>query len=81
MPLIHTDFKREWIDSVLGIHTRNIWDFNTGWPRKNGTGYFLHYVDAIKLVSVYEETSPEKNGTKISNFGVASQNGIHSRLV
>ena len=43
--------------------------FNTGWPRKNGTGYFPQDVDAIKLVSVYEVTSPEKNDTKISNFG------------
>ena len=42
----------------------------TGWPRKNGTGYFSQYVDAITvLVSVYEVTSPEKNDTKISNFG------------
>ena len=39
-------------------------------PEKNGTGYFLQYVDALTgMVSVYGITSPEKNYTKISNFG------------
>ena len=41
----------------------------TGWPIKNGTAYFSQYVEAI--ISVYEETSPEKNDTKISNLGLA----------
>ena len=47
------------------------WD-NTGWPRKNGTAYFPQYVDAITGISVWEATSPEKNDTKISNFGSIS---------
>ena len=41
----------------------------TGWPRKNGTAYFPQYLDAITGITVYGVTSPEKNDTKISNFG------------
>ena len=33
---------------------------NTGWPRKNGTGYFPHYVDAITGISVWDNFSWEK---------------------
>ena len=41
----------------------------TGWPIKNGMKYFSKYVEAI--LSVYEDTSPEKKYTKVSNFGLA----------
>ena len=36
--------------------------------QKNGTAYFPQYVDAITNI-VYEVASPEKNDTKITNFG------------
>ena len=42
----------------------------TGGPIKNERAYFQQYVDAITAgISVYKVTSPEKNNTKINNFG------------
>ena len=34
--------------------------FYTGWPRKNGTGYFPQYVDAITGIRVWGDFSWEK---------------------
>ena len=42
-----------------------------GGPEKNGTGYFLQYVDAITGIRIWGNFSREKNYTKISNFGSA----------
>ena len=50
----------------LYINFEENYERYTEWPRKNGTGYFPQYVDAITGISVWV-TSPEKH-TKISNF-------------
>ena len=38
----------------------SIWRQYTGWPRRNGTGYFPQYVDAITDVSVWGNCSLDK---------------------
>ena len=42
-------------------------------PEKNGTGYFLQYVDALTgMVSVYGITSPEKTLYQDKQFWLSS---------
>ena len=59
---------QEVIVQVADNFSREISISYTGWPRKNETAHFPQYV-MQQLISVYGVISPEKNNTKIGNFG------------
>ena len=54
---------------LIGHCESSVWiNHIQGGPEKNGMAYFPQYVDAITVISVWGN-SPDKNDTKISNFG------------
>ena len=65
----NSNHRISWVMYILFFHEIEgkrlcvIWDISesyTGWPRKNRTGYFPQYVDAITGISVWGNFSWEK---------------------